>query len=108
MRRELFRSDQKFIISGKILNRVIEICKQFAHNNPQYDKSVMALLRILLMLEEIDEIVELDRSILEEQLKNNILDIIMYDLIEEESDEDKSMSLDQMLRNVGLKLSRRK
>ena len=113
MRKKLFKSKQKFIISGKVLNRVIDTCKRFARENTQYDKPMKALIKSLLILDELEELGELDNNELADLLdgardliiEGDILDRISRDILDLEFNEEESVSLNQMLKNTGLTLS---
>ncbi len=113
MRKKLFKSNQKFIISGKVLNRVIDTCKRFARENTQYDKPMKALIKSLLILDELEELGELDNNELADLLdgardliiEGDILDRISRDILDLEFNEEESVSLNQMLKNTGLTLS---
>ena len=106
----MFKPNQKFIISGRVLNRVIDTCKRFASENSQYDKPMKALIKALLMLEEIEELGNLDDNELAELLdgandliiEGDVLDMIARDMLNLEFNEEESVSLDLMLRNAGL------
>ena len=113
MRKKLFKSKQKFIISGKVLNRVIDTCKRFARENTQYDKPMKALIKSLLILDELEELGELDNNELADLLdgardliiEGDILDRMSRDILDLEFNEEESVSLNQMLKNTGLTLS---
>ncbi len=113
MRKKLFKSKQKFIISGKVLNRVIDTCKRFARENTQYDKPMKALIKSLLILDELEELGNLDDNELADLLdgardliiEGDILDRMSRDILDLEFNEEESVSLNQMLKNTGLTLS---
>ncbi len=110
MRKKLFKSNQKFIISGKVLNRVVDTCKRFSVENTQYDKPMKALIKSLLVLDELEELGKLDEDELAELLdgandliiEGDILDIIARDMLDLEYGEEESITLNQMLKNTGL------
>jgi hypothetical protein len=110
MRKKLFKSKQKFIISGKVLNRMIDTCKRFARENTQYDKPMKALIKSLLILDELEELGNLDDNELAELLngandliiEGEVLDKIAQDMLDLEYGEEESITLNQMLKNVGL------
>tara|TARA_Y100000310_G_scaffold179341_1_gene179301 strand:+ start:1229 stop:1582 length:354 start_codon:yes stop_codon:yes gene_type:complete len=110
MRKKLFKSNQKFIISGKVLNRVIDTCKRFSVENIQYDKPMKALIKALMILDELEELGNLDDNELAELLdsandliiEGEVLDKMAQDMLDLEYDEEKSVTLNQMLKNVGL------
>ncbi len=112
MRKKLFKSKQKFIISGKVLNRVIDTCKRFARENTQYDKPMKALIKSLLILDELEELGELDNNELADLLdgagdliiEGDVLDMIARDILDFEFGEEESVTLNQMLKNTGLTL----
>ena len=107
MKKKLFKSKQKFIISGKVLNRVIDTCKRFARENTQYDKPMKALIKSLLILDELEELGNLDDNELADLLdgagdliiEGDILDRISRDILDLEFNEEESVSLNQMLKN---------
>ena len=113
MRKKLFKSKQKFIISGKVLNRVIDTCKRLINENTQYDKPMKALIKSLLILDELEELGNLDDNELADLLdgardliiEGDILDRISRDILDLEFNEEESVSLNQMLKNTGLTLS---
>ena len=108
-----FKSNQKFIISGRLLNRMIDTCKRFSVENIQYDKPMKALIKSLLILDELEELGDLDDNELAELLdgaKDLIIDgdvfnMITQDILDFEFDEEESVTLNQMLKNAGLTLS---
>ena len=110
MRKKLFKSNQKFIISGRVLNRVIDTCKRFARENSQYDKPMKALIKALMILDELEELGNLDDNELADLLdgaedliiEGDVLDMIARDMLNLEFNEEESVSLDLMLRNAGL------
>jgi hypothetical protein len=112
MRKKLFKSNQKFIISGKILNRVIDTCKRFSVENTQYDKPMKALVKALMILDELEELGNLDDNELAELLdgandliiEGDALDMIARDILDLEFNEKESVTLNQMLKNTGLTL----
>ena len=113
MRKKLFKSNQKFIISGRVLNRVIDTCKRFARENTQYNKPMKVLIKSLLILDELEELGELDNNELADLLdgagdliiEGDILDRISRDILDLEFNEEESVTLNQMLKNTGLTLS---
>ena len=116
MRKKLFKSNQKFIISGKVLNRVIDTCKRFAHENTQYNKPMKALIKALLMLDELEELGNLDDDELAELLDNaedliiggDVFDKIERDMLKLEFNEEESVTLNQMLKNAGLSFNNKR
>ena len=116
MRKKLFKSNQKFIIPGKVLNRVIDTCKQFARENTQYDKLMKALIKSLLILDELEELGKLDDDELAELLggandliiEGDVLDMIARDMLDLEYNEETPVTLNQMLKNAGLSLNNEK
>ena len=110
MRKKLFKSKQKFIISGKVLNRVIDTCKRLINENTQDDKPMKALIKSLLILDELEELGNLDDNELADLLdgaedliiEGDVLDMIARDMLNLEFNEEESVSLDLMLRNAGL------
>ena len=105
----MFKPNQKFIISGRVLNRVIDTCKRFASENSQYDKPMKALIKSLLILDELEELGELDNNELADLLdgagdliiEGDVLDMIAQDMLDLEYEEE-SVTLNQMLKNTGL------
>jgi len=114
MRKKLFKSNQKFIISGRVLNRVIDTCKRFARENTQYNKPMKVLIKSLLILDELEELGNLDNDELAELLDNaedltfegDIFDkMIERDMLKLEFNEEEPVTLNQMLKNAGLSLN---
>ena len=91
---------------------MINTCKRFAHENTQYDKSMKALIKSLLILDELEEMGNLDDNELAELLdsagdliiEEEILDMIAQDMLDLEYDEEPPVTLNQMLKNTGLTL----
>ena len=112
MGKKMFKSNQKFIISGKVLNRVIDTCKRLINENTQYDKPMKALIKSLLILDELEELGELDNNELADLLdgvgdliiEGEVLDMIAQDMLDLEYDEEPPVTLNQMLKNTGLTL----
>ena len=115
----MFDKDKYYIIDGQTLKRVVTVCKKLADNNPEFKDTIKTLMKSLLMLDEIDEIREIDnmsdedmvyiasqiREDIEaiEELNEKILGNGYY------SSKDKdSVTLNEMIENVGVKLSKKK
>ena len=115
----MFDKDSYYIIDSQTLKRVEAVCKKLVSENPKFKETIKTLIKSLLMLDEIDEIREIDnigdedmihiafqiRENIEaiEELNEKILGNGHY------SSKDKdSVTLNEMLENVGVKLSKKK
>ena len=115
----MFNKDKYYIIDGQTLKRVITICKKLADISPEFKDSIKVLMKSLLMLDEIDEIREIDEMSDEDMM--HIAFQIREDIeaIEElnekilgnghyPSKDKDSVTLSEMIENVGVKLSKKK
>ena len=116
---QMFDKGSYYIIDSQTLKRVEAVCKKLVSENPEFKETIKTLIKSLLMLDEIDEIREIDnigdedmihiafqiREDIEaiEELNEKILGNGHY------SSKDKdSVTLNEMLENVGVKLSKKK
>jgi len=115
----MFNKDKYYIIDGQTLKRVITICKKLADISPEFKDSIKVLMKSLLMLDEIDEIREIDEMSDEDMMHIAFQIREDIDAIEElnekilgnghyPSKDKDSVTLNEMMENVGVKLSKKK